>query len=140
MVHMNLPMQLTSFIGRERELRKFNAWFPWRSRHPHRAGRGRQNALLLQAFTLISLGRFDPARSLLDECLLVAHEVGNLHRVAYVYKVLGDLERCKQNFGGAQAAYEQCLSYLRELGSTHSCARAWQRNRPRATWRASRKA
>lgn len=74
-------------------------------------------ALMGQAVEATALGKYEIARALLDESLSLAQEAGDAYRLPLVFNALGDLERCRQNYGRAQAAYERSLAGLRELGA-----------------------
>jgi predicted ATPase/DNA-binding CsgD family transcriptional regulator len=76
-------------------------------------------ALAVQGGLAIELGSYDTARTLLDEGLTLAREAGDTYRIAYILKSFGELAHCEQNYAEAQAAYEQTVALLRELGATH---------------------
>jgi predicted ATPase/DNA-binding CsgD family transcriptional regulator len=78
--------------------------------------------LLVQGGTAIELGYYDIAQALLDESLTLARAAGDAFRIAHTLNFFGNLARCEQHYVEAQAAYEQSVALLRELGATRDLA------------------
>ncbi len=75
-----------------------------------------------QAVGALALGNYERARTLIDESLAVAQEAGLPYQRALAINLLGDLERFEQNYARAQAAYEQSLEGLRQIGAARDQA------------------
>jgi predicted ATPase/DNA-binding CsgD family transcriptional regulator len=69
-----------------------------------------------QGVAALALGTYEKARILVNEGLAVARETGNPYLLALAINVLGDLERFEGNYARAQAAYEQTLEGLSQIG------------------------
>jgi DNA-binding CsgD family transcriptional regulator/tetratricopeptide (TPR) repeat protein len=76
-------------------------------------------ALLTRGELALRLGYYESARAALEEGLTLARAAGDSFRIAYILKCFGELAHCQQNYAEAQAAYEQTVALLRELGATH---------------------
>lgn len=79
-------------------------------------------ALVVRGGFAVELGNYDIARTSLDAGLRMAREAGDTFRTAYILKTLGELARCEQKYAEAQAANEQCVALLRNLGATGDLA------------------
>jgi non-specific serine/threonine protein kinase len=78
--------------------------------------------VLVQGQTALTLGRYDAARTLLDEALTLAREAGDGYRTAMALNCFGDLARCEQKYDQAQTPYEESVVLLRELGAERDLA------------------
>jgi predicted ATPase/DNA-binding CsgD family transcriptional regulator len=74
--------------------------------------------LASQAAAAIGLGKYQIARSLIEEALPAQQKVGDPWRVAVILSFLGHLEHWEQNYGRAQGTYEESLALLRKVGGT----------------------
>jgi DNA-binding NarL/FixJ family response regulator len=72
----------------------------------------------------MSLGKYDEARSMLDEGMPLVREAGNPYRIAMSLNFSGDLARCQQNYVRAKDAYEESISRLRDLDAARDLASA----------------
>jgi predicted ATPase/DNA-binding CsgD family transcriptional regulator len=73
--------------------------------------------IMIQGGIAIMLGRYDAAHLLLTESLALAREASDTVLIALTLNSLGDLARCERQDIQAQAAYEECLARLREVGA-----------------------
>jgi DNA-binding CsgD family transcriptional regulator len=78
--------------------------------------------VLVQGQTATALGKYDVARSLLDEALTLARQAGDPFRAAMALNFLGDLARCQRQDAQAQAPYEEAAALLRQLGAERDLA------------------
>ncbi|MEZ4770196.1 MAG: LuxR C-terminal-related transcriptional regulator [Caldilineales bacterium] len=78
--------------------------------------------LIIKGETALALGRYDAARSALEEALPVARAAGDPYRIAMTLNVLGDLARCQGNFAGARSAYLEGVALLRQIGAARDVA------------------
>ena len=74
--------------------------------------------LATQAVAAIGLGRYQVARSLLEEALSAQQKIGDPYLIALILSFLGHLEHWEQNYTRAQATYEESLALLRKAGGT----------------------
>jgi predicted ATPase/DNA-binding CsgD family transcriptional regulator len=74
--------------------------------------------LASQAVAAIGLGKYQIARSLIEEALPAQQKVGDPWRIAVIMSFLGHLEHWEQNYGRAQGTYEESLALLRKVGGT----------------------
>ena len=70
-----------------------------------------------QAEGSLALGNYAKARTAIEEGLAIAQDVNNPYLLALAINVLGDLERFEGNYERAQAAHEQSLAGLRQIGA-----------------------
>jgi non-specific serine/threonine protein kinase len=82
--------------------------------------------LASQALAAIGLGRYQIARSLLEEALPAQQKVGDPWRVALIMSFLGHLEHWEQNYARAQGTYEDSLALFRKVGGTREEPRVLQ--------------
>ena len=75
-----------------------------------------------QAMGALALGNYTAARTTIAEGLAVAQKADNPYLLALAINVLGDLERFEGNYERAQAAYEQSLAGLRQIGAARDRA------------------
>ena len=75
-----------------------------------------------QAEGALALGNYVEARMFSEEGLGVAQKADNPYLLAMAINVLGDIARFESNFGRAQAAYEQSLAGLRQIGAARDQA------------------
>ncbi len=82
--------------------------------------------ILVQGQTATALGKYELARSLLDEALSMAREASDPYRVAMALDFSGDLSRCERRYAQSQAPYEEAVALLRDLGAERDLAGALQ--------------
>lgn len=73
--------------------------------------------LFIHGFLAITLGKYDAARSDLEDALRYAHEGNDSYRIAITLNAMGDLARCEQQYAQAISFYEESLTRFRELGA-----------------------
>jgi DNA-binding NarL/FixJ family response regulator len=79
-------------------------------------------SLISQGNIATALGKYDEARKLLDEGLVISQKLGDGFRQALALNYLGDLARCEGEFSEAQVSYEKSLVIFQELGAVRECA------------------
>ena len=82
--------------------------------------------LATQAVAAIGLGKYQLARSLIEEALAAAHKWDDPYNVALIVSFFAYLEQVEQNYAQAQALYDEALRTLRELGGTSEEPRVLQ--------------
>jgi non-specific serine/threonine protein kinase len=82
--------------------------------------------LATQGLAAIGLGKYQIARSLLEEALPAQQKVGDPWRIAVIISFLAHLEHWEQNYGRARVLYEEALTGFREVGATHEEPRTLQ--------------
>ena len=82
--------------------------------------------LAMQAMAAMGLGKYQIARSLLEEALPAQQKVGDPWRIAVILSLLGNVEHWEQNEGRARVFYEEALAGLREVGGVNEEPRVLQ--------------
>ena len=79
-------------------------------------------ALASSSTAAMNVGKYAEARDRLEEALPLLHKSRDSHRIGMTLNVLGDLERCQQNYVQAQQYYEASLSRLQEVNAERDLA------------------
>jgi predicted ATPase/DNA-binding CsgD family transcriptional regulator len=74
------------------------------------------------SLTLMSIGRFDEAHTILEESLSEFRAKDDYYKCAMILNFSGDLARCERNYPEAKNAYEESFSLLRELNAERDVA------------------
>jgi predicted ATPase/DNA-binding CsgD family transcriptional regulator len=78
--------------------------------------------LSINSATAMSIGKFEQARSMLEEAIPLLRKAKDPYRIAMTLNSIGDLERCEQNYRQALTAYEESITILREIGAVRDLA------------------
>jgi len=82
--------------------------------------------LTFTSFSAMTVGAYDVAHSLLEECLPILREAGNPYRIAMALNYTGDLARCQKDYATAKRSYLESIDLLRDLSATRDLASALQ--------------
>lgn len=74
------------------------------------------------SLTLMSIGRFDEAHTILEESLSEFRAKDDYYKCAMILNFSGDLARCEGHYADAKNAYEESFSLLRELDAERDIA------------------
>jgi non-specific serine/threonine protein kinase len=72
----------------------------------------------------MSLGKYDEARTMLDEGLALLRGLADPYRIAMALNFSGDLARLEQNYRRAEIAYTESIAILRDIGAVHDLSSA----------------